>query len=339
MPSRRPKVVISDYDFGDIAVERSILEPAGIDVVGIQAKSEEDLIPEARDCDAVINQYARVGAATIASMEHCRVIARYGVGVDIVDVEGATARNILVTNVRDYCTEEVADHAMALLLTLARSLPQYNSATHAGAWHWQSGQPIRRLRGRIMGIVSFGKIGQAIATRGKAFGMRIMVYDPYIDDTMAAAHGAVRAGRDTVIAAADYLMMQVPMTAETRHFLGEAELQQMKPGAIIVNTGRGPTIDNAALAKALQSGRIAAAGLDDLEEEPAKRRAWEPAGNPLMALDNVLVTPHSAYYSEESIRTARDVAASEVLRVLTGKRPQNPVNRVRLADGSYSKPE
>ncbi len=334
----QPKVVISDFDFGDIEVERSILEPAGIRVIGLQAKSEEDLIPEARGCDAVINQYARVGANTIAAMERCKVIARYGVGVDIVDVEAATARNILVTNVRDYCTEEVADHAMALLLALARKLPQYNSASHAGTWHWKSGWPIHRMRGGIMGIVSFGRIGQAIAERGKAFGLRIIAYDPYIADDVIAAHDAERADRDTVIAQADYLMMQVPMTPETRHFLGEAELSRMKRGAIIINTGRGPTIDNAALARALQSGHIAAAGLDDLEEEPAKRRAWNPTGSPLMALDNVLVTPHSAYYSEESIRMAREVAAHEVLRVLTGNAPCNPVNRVRLADGSYSTP-
>jgi D-3-phosphoglycerate dehydrogenase len=334
----QPKVVISDYDFGDIDVERNILEPAGIRVVGLQAKSEEDLIPEARGCDAVINQYARVGAATIAAMERCKVIARYGVGVDIVDVEAATQRNILVTNVRDYCTEEVADHAMALLLALARKLPQYSRACHAGTWHWKSGRSIHRLRDRVMGIVSFGKIGQAIAERGKAFGLRILAYDPYIADDVIVAHGAKRADRDTVIAQADYLMMQVPMTQETRHFLGEAELGRMKRGAIIINTGRGPTIDNAALARALETGRVAAAGLDDLEEEPAKRRAWDPAGNPLMALDNVLVTPHSAYYSEESIRMAREVAAQEVLRVLTGKRPHNPVNRVRFADGSYSRP-
>jgi D-3-phosphoglycerate dehydrogenase len=334
----QPKVVISDFDFGDIEVERSILEPAGIRVIGLQAKSEEDLIPEARGCDAVINQYARVGANTIAAMERCKVIARYGVGVDIVDVEAATARNILVTNVRDYCTEEVADHAMALLLALARKLPQYNSASRAGTWHWKSGRPIHRMRDRVMGVVSFGKIGQAIAARGKAFGLRIMAYDPYIDDAVLAAHGVERADRDSVIAQSDYLMMQVPMTPETRHFLGEPELNRMKRGAVIINTGRGPTIDNAALARALESGHLAAAGLDDLEEEPAKRRAWDPTSNPLMALENVFVTPHSAYYSEESIRMAREVAAQEVLRILTGKPPHNPVNRVRLADGSYSSP-
>jgi D-3-phosphoglycerate dehydrogenase / 2-oxoglutarate reductase len=333
------KVVISDYDFGDVEVERSILEPAGIRVVAIQAKSEEELITEGRDCDAVINQYARVGAKTIAAMEHCKVIARYGVGIDIVDVEAATARNILVTNVRDYCTDEVADHAIGMLLGLVRKLAQYDRAAHAGVWRWQAGQPLHRMRGRVMGVVSFGRIGRAIADRGKAFGLRIIAYDPYVADEVLAAHGAERVDRDTIIAHSDYLMMQVPMTPQTHHFLGEAELRRMKRGAIIINTGRGPTIDNAALARALRDNRIAAAGLDDLEEEPAKQRIWVPAGNPLMALDKVLITPHCAYYSEESIRLAREVAAGEVRRVLTGQRPHNPVNKVRLADGSYSRPD
>ncbi len=332
------KVVISDYDFGDVEVERGILEAAGLRVVALQAKSEDDLIGEARNCDAVINQYARVGAKTIAAMERCKVIARYGVGVDIVDVDAATARNILVTNVRDYCTDEVAEHAMAMLLALVRKLPQYDRATHTGVWRWQAGQPIYRMSGRIMGIVSFGRIGRAIAARAKAFGLRILVYDPYVADDVVTACGVERADRDAVIAQSDYLMMQVPMTPETRQFLGDSELRRMKPDAIIVNTGRGPTIDNAALAMALRENRIAGAGLDDLEEEPAKRRSWNPGGSPLMALENVLVTPHCAYYSEESIRMAREVAAAEVVRILTGQRPHNPVNRVRLADGSYSRP-
>ncbi len=166
----KPKVVITDYDFGDVDIERGILEAAGANVVALQAKQEADLFEEARDCAAIMNQYARVGAETIARMERCKVIARYGVGVDIVDVDAATDRGILVTNVRDYCTEEVADHAIALWMALARSLPAYDRATHAGVWRWQSGAPVRRLRGRTMGIVSFGKIGQAIARRARAFG-------------------------------------------------------------------------------------------------------------------------------------------------------------------------
>lgn len=322
------KVVITDYDYGNVDIERRILEPIGAEVVALQAKQEADLAKHARDCDAMMNQYARVGAATIAKMQQCKVIARYGVGVDIVDVDAATKCGIQVTNVRDYCTEEVADHAMSLWLTLLRKIPQYDRATHSGVWRWQSGAPINRVRGRTMGIVSFGPIGQAIAERARAFGVEIVVYDPYISDEFVAARGAIRVNKASLLAQSDYLMVQVPMTPETRHFLSDAEFSVMKPGVFIINTGRGPTIDNAALYRALVSGQVAGAGLDDPEEEPAKRSHWQPAGNPLFSLPNVIVTPHSAYYSEESILQAREIAASEVARVLTGQAPRNPVNRI-----------
>ncbi|MEK1850927.1 MAG: C-terminal binding protein [Phyllobacterium sp.] len=332
--ARKPKVVITDHDYGDLDIEQSILESAGARIVALQAKSEEELFEEVRDCDAVINQYARVGAATIAQMERCRVIARYGVGIDIVDVEAATRKGILVTNVRDYCTDEVADHAIALWLALARKLFKYNSATHKGIWRWQEGQPVHRLDGRVMGIVSFGKIGQAIARRAKAFGVAIIAYDPYLAEGVAEALGVGRVGKEEILQRSDYLMMQVPMTPETHYFLGEAEFARMKWGAIIVNTGRGPTIDSRALCQALTEGHIAGAGLDDIEEEPAKLRAWSPADNPLFSLDNVIVTSHVAYYSEESIRLARETAASEVARVLRGERPLNPVNEVAPEPGA-----
>ena len=327
----RPKVIITDYDFGDIDVERGILEAVGAKVIGLQAKTEDDLLVAAEDCAAMINQYARVGARTIDRMRTCEVIARYGVGVDIVDVAAATKKGIPVTNVQDYCTEEVADHAIALWLTLARKLPDYNRATHQGIWRWQSGQPVHRLRGRVMGVVSFGKIGQAIAARARAFGVQVIAFDPYLPPSVAEDHGVPLVDKAELLARSDYLLMQAPMTPETRHFLSDAEFAAMKPGAIVVNTGRGPTIDNAALHRALTSGSLAAAGLDDPEEEPAKRASWSPADNPIFSLPNVLVTPHAAYYSEESIRMARETAASEVARVLTGQAPKHLVNAAQLA--------
>ncbi len=326
----RFKVVITDYDYGDLDVERSILEPVGARVVGLQAKSEEELAEQAADCDAIMNQYARVGAPTIGLMQRCKVIARYGVGVDIVDVEAATARGILVTNVRDYCTEEVADHAMALWLTLARKIMEYDRATHQSVWRWQSGQPIHRISTRTAGIVSFGKIGQAIATRSKVFGVRLLVHDPFVADEAIRQAGAERVGKDELVKRSDVIFMQVPMTTDTRHFLGPREFSFIKRGAIVINTGRGPTIDNKALYEALVSGRVSAAGLDDPEEEPAKRAHWLAEDNPLFSLPNVVVTPHAAYYSEESIRLARETAASEVARVLSGEMPRFPVNNVSL---------
>lgn len=327
----KPKVVITDYDFGDVDIERGILEAAGAEVVALQAKQESDLFEPARDCSAIMNQYARVGADTIARMEQCKVIARYGVGVDIVDVDAATDRRILVTNVRDYCTEEVADHAIALWMTLARSLPAYDRATHAGVWQWQSGAPVRRLRGRTMGIVSFGKIGQAIAHRARAFGTEIIAYDPFLPVGVAREHGVELVSKDALLARSDYILMQAPMTKDTYHFLSDAEFAAMKPGAILVNTGRGPTVDNKALYRALTEGHLAAAGLDDPEEEPAKRAMWDPADNPIFTLPNVLITPHAAYYSEESIRAAREGAATQVAKVLTGQTPDFTVNADALA--------
>jgi D-3-phosphoglycerate dehydrogenase len=187
-----------------------------------------------------------------------------------------------------------------------------------------------------MGIVSFGRIGQAIAARALPFGVDLVVYDPYVDDAAVAAAGARRVDKDELLAVSDVLVLQVPMTTETRHFLGPAEFAAVKPGVLVINTGRGPTVDNAALYAAILSGRVAGAGLDDPEEEPAKRAQWSPADNPLFSLPNVIVTPHAAYYSEESIRAAREIAASEVRRVLTGERPLNPVNRVALLDALHA---
>lgn len=326
----RPKVVITDFDFGDIEVERKILEAVGAEVIGLQSKKEEDLFEAAQDCAAMINQYAHVGRNTISQMNKCEVIARYGVGVDIVDVEAATERGILVTNVLDYCTEEVADHAIALWMTLARKLPDYDRATHQGIWQWQSGQPVHRLRGRTMGIVSFGKIGQAIALRAKAFGTKIIAFDPFLPVDVAKQHGVELVSKADLLARSDYILMQAPMTPETRHFLSDPEFAAMKPGVILVNTGRGPTVDNAALYRALTDGHLASAGLDDPEEEPAKRANWDPAGNPIFNLPNVLVTPHAAYYSEESILAARTTAATQVAKVLTKQQPDYPVNAAAL---------
>lgn len=331
------KVVIADYDFGEVDIERAEIEGAGFELVAAQCKSEDELIEVGRDAAAIITQYARVGDKTINALEDCRLIARYGVGVDIVDVAAATRHNILVTNVSDYCVDEVADHAMAMLLATARKLRNYDRATHASVWRWRVGQPIYRINGRTMGLLGFGTIARAIAARSKGFGMNLISYDPYIPARDFVAHGCKPVSFDELLEQSDYLMIQTPLTDETRGIIGEIELRRMKPNAILINTSRGPLVDNEALYKALKEGWITGAGIDDTEEEPAKIRNWRP-DNPLFTLDNIYITPHAAYYSEESIKTARQFASQEVVRVLSGKRPLSPVNDVTLADGTPSRP-
>jgi D-3-phosphoglycerate dehydrogenase / 2-oxoglutarate reductase len=324
-------VVIADYDFDDVNMERAIVEGAGLRLVPAQCKTQDDVIAAAQDADAIIAQYATVGARAIGALTRCKVIARYGTGTDIVDVDAATSRGILVTNVpSDWCENEVADHAMALLLAVARKICVYDRATRAGTWRWQSGEPIHRLRGRQLGLLSFGAIAQAIAQRASAFGLRVIAHDPYLPAPDIESHGATPVSFAQLLERSDYLVIQAPLTKETHNLIGEPELRQMKPAAILVNTARGPIVSDDALYRGLTDGWIAGAGLDDIEEEPAKQRDWKPA-NPLFSLPNVVITPHAAYYSEEAIRTVREFAAQEVVRVLTGRQPLSPVNADQIA--------
>ena len=323
-------VVIADYDFGDVAIERAIIEGAGLTLTAAHCKSEDEVIDIARDADAIVAQYATVGAKAIGAFTRCEVIARYGTGVDIVDVDAATRRGILVTNVpSDWCENEVADHAMALLLAVGRKICTYDQACRGGTWQWQTGYPIHRLRGSVLGLLSFGAIARAVAARASGFGMRVIASDPYMPDPDITARGATPVSFEELLDQADYLVIQAPLTKETHHLFGEAELRRMKPTAFLVNTARGPIVSDDALYRGLREGWIAGAGLDDIEEEPAKVRDWKPA-NPLLTLPNVVVTPHAAYYSEEAMHTVRDFAAHECVRVLTGQPPLSPVNADQL---------
>ena len=324
----KPKVVVADYDFGDVAIERSIVTGAGFELVPAQCKSEDDVIAVAANADAVITQYAEIGKRAIQSFTRCKVIARYGIGVDIVDVDAATAKNIVVTNVpNDWCMNEVADHAVALLLALVRKLPTYDRATRAGEWHWQSGRPLQRLQQGTLGLFSFGAIAKEITRRMRGFGVRIIANDPFVDAREAASAGVSLVSFEELLAQSDYLMIQAPLTRETYGRFGETELRRMKRGAILINTARGPIVKDADLYRVLKEGWLAGAGLDDLEEEPAKLVGWRP-NNPLFRLENVIITPHAAYYSEQSIQIVRRFASEEVVRVLRGQVPLSPVNQV-----------
>jgi D-3-phosphoglycerate dehydrogenase len=319
-----------------VAIERAIIEGAGFELIAAQCKTEDEVIDVAHAAVAVVAHYSTTSARVIAELADCRVIARYGTGVDIVDVGAATRHDILVTNVpNDWCENEVAHHAMALL-AVARKVTVYDRATRGGTWQWQSGAPIHRLRGSVLGLLSFGAIARAIAARAAGFGMRITAHDPYLSAEEITAAGVEGVGFDELFRDSDCIVIQAPLTPQTHHLIDEAQLRRMKPNAILINTARGPIVDDHPLHRALSEGWIAGAGLDDIEEEPAKVRGWR-ADNPLFSLDNVVITPHAAYYSEEAIRTVRRFAAEEVVRVLSGQPPLSPVSAGALVEARWSR--
>ena len=321
-------ILIADYDFGDVNVERAIIEGAGFELVDAQCKSEDEVITKGRNVDGVLTQYAPISARVIDAMTRCRVISRYGTGVDIVDVDAATRRGTQVTNApNEWCAEEVADHAVTLWLAAARKITHYDQAVRRGEWRWQTGQTIRRLRARVFGLLSFGSIARNIAERVRAFGVDIWAHDPFMDQSEIQRQNVRPVSFDQLVEGSDYLMIQAPLTPKTHHLFNRETLRRMKKTAILINTARGPIVEDAAIYQALNEGWIAGAALDDIEEEPAKQRDWRPV-NPLFRLSNVIITPHAAYYSEESIGTVRKIAAEEAVRVLSGLPARSPVNKI-----------
>jgi D-3-phosphoglycerate dehydrogenase / 2-oxoglutarate reductase len=265
-------------------------------------------------------------------MTRCQIIARFGIGVDNVDIRAATDAGIVVTRVPDYCVDEVSDHTMALLLALVRKIPFANSRVHAGQWGMPEVVPIRRLRGSVLGLVGFGRIPQLVAPKAKAFGIKVVIYDPYVPSSVTSASGVQNMDFATLLKNSDYVSIHTPLVPETRHLFNADIFAQMKSNAYLINTARGPIVDEAALAHALDTKQLAGAALDVLSTEP-------PSASPLFGRDNVILTPHMSFYSEESLVELQTRAAEEVARVLAGQVPRNPVNpevlqsdRVRVAD-------
>lgn len=320
------KVYITDFDYYDNEIEKSILEPIGAQVIGLQCKDGKGVAEQAADADALMVQYANITKETIKRIPNLKVIARYGVGVDIVDIQAAKERGIICTNVVDYCTDEVADHNISLILMLARRVPMFVSETKKSAWHWsETGRPVHRFTEMQVGVVGFGRISQNMCRKLQALGFSIAAYDPFIPDAVMESKSVRPMDFDTLVKTSDLLVLQCPYTKDTHHMIGRSQLDSMKEGSILINCSRGKLVDNRALYTALESGKLAAAGLDDLEDEPAKRFSWSADDNKLFSLDNCFITPHVAYYSEESLIEARTIAAQNVRAVLLGQEPPNKV--------------
>jgi D-3-phosphoglycerate dehydrogenase len=314
------KVVLTDYVWESLDVERTTL--AGLaTLVALRTKTPEEFLPHAEDCDALLNTYAGpITAAVMARMPRCRIIARYGIGVDTIDLEAATAAGIIVTNNPTYCIEEVAEHTMALLLACARKVPVYDRLVRQGRWELPPGKPIFRLAGRTLGLVGFGNIGRAVAARAAAFGMRVLYADPVVREGQFPAPGR-KVELLELLRESDFVSVHPPLVAETRGMIGDEALAHMKPTAFLLNCARGPIVDTAALVRALDAGRIAGCALDTTDPEPL------PDPHPLRGRDNVIITPHAAWYSEQALVGLQAGAPGEVRRVLTGEWPVNVVNR------------
>lgn len=314
-------VLITDYGFKHVDIERATLERAGFQVRTAQCRTPADVLAAARGADALLVQWAPLTAEVIGQLT-ARVIVRYGIGVDNVDLPAATARGLPVCNVPDYCIEEVADHALALALALGRQLPQTHARTLAGEWKITPPAPVRAFREMTFACAGFGRIARAVLARAKGFGFRVAAYDPYVPAAQFAAAGVTSLALEELFPAADVLSLHLPLGDATRHFLNAARLGQLPSGALVVNTSRGGLIDTVALAQALTAGRIGGAGLDVFETEPL------PADHPLRRAPNTLLTSHTAWYSEASVPRLQRLAAEEVVRALRGEPLRNQVNRL-----------
>jgi len=316
---------VTDYEYESLSLERGIIESLGAEFVDtFQCKTEDEVIEAARDADGLIVQYAKITRRVIDNLEKCRVIATYSIGVDKIDVQAATERGICVANVPDYCLEEVSDHTLTLLLALARKLCLANSAVKEKFWDYKVAKPIYRIKGKKLGLAGFGNIARRVAEKSAGFGMEIIAYDPFVKPEQAARWNARLVGFDELVAESDFISVHVPLSEKTQYMFNIDIFRKMKRTALVINVSRGPVIKEADLIKALQDRLIAGAALDVAEVEPIDR------SNPLLAMDNVIVTPHYAWYSEESAQALQRGAAEQVAQVLQGYYPTNLVNRELL---------
>jgi D-3-phosphoglycerate dehydrogenase len=310
------RAVITDHHYHDIARAERVLAEAGVALTVGACRDENDAIALGRDADAVINQHCPVTARVLDAWPRCRAVIHFGKGVDNIDVDAATARGIWVTNVRDANWDEVSNHVLAMLLAWGRALPAFDRDVRAGGWSYRLAVPRRRLAGQTLGLVGFGDIARLLAAKARALGLAVLAHAR----RPSPADGVEFVALAELLRRSDFVSIHVPLTRQTAKLIGAAELALMKPSAFLINTSRGGVVDQPALVAALRGKRLAGAGLDVLDPEPP------PADDPILALDNVILSPHVAWYSEESRERVTTEAAREVVRVLRGERPLSPVN-------------
>lgn len=314
------KILMTDAHRFHRGPEQEMLQQVGAEWRAYACRTEDEVIEHGHDADALLVGMAPISRRVIEHLTRCRVIVRYGIGVDVVDVAAATEHGICVANVPDFCFDEVSDTAMSLILCTTRKVALLNNAVRRGVWNRRIAAPIYKLRGSTLGIVGFGNIGRALVPKARAFGFQIIACDPYVSGEIACSLRVPLVSLDPLLERADVISIHTPLTEETFHLIGERELKKMKSSAYLVNTGRGAVVDTDALYRALQEGWIAGAGLDVIEGEPLK------GDEPILALDNIVFTPHYASYTEEAYHELAVKVAEGAIQALRGEFPKYLVN-------------
>jgi D-3-phosphoglycerate dehydrogenase len=315
----RTVIAVTDSPFPSLDPAKAALTHLDPEIRMAKSASAADILAVGRDADAILVTYAKLTADLIGQLTRCKAIGRFGLGVDNIDLAAAKAKGIAVNYVPDYCIREVSDHAMALLLALIRKIPLSNKVVQAGRWEMPAVVPITRIEGTVLGLIGFGHIPRLLAPKAQAFGMKVQAFDPFAKPDVFRAARVDSVDLDTLLATSDYVSVHAPLTPQTRGLVNADAFGKMKPGAYLVNTARGPLVDEAALVAALDSGRLGGAALDVVTTEPLAK------DSPLLGRDNVIITPHTAFYSVEALAELQTKCASDVARVLNGEKAVYPI--------------
>lgn len=308
-------MTLIDYEWDDLVLEEKMFLEAGVELSVLQSREKEKIMKAAQQSDALLIMYATIDREIMEAAPNLKLISRYGIGINMVDVEAARELGIQVANVNDYCVDEVSDHALASIMSAARKLFVYHQDTSSGGWDFKKAAIPLRASKAVVGLLGYGKIPRRLGQKLKAIGYQVKAYDPYVSEEAMNQEGIIKATVDEIMIDSDFISVHVPLINETHHLIGERELSLMKKSAYLVNTARGPIIDENALVKALQNDEIAGAFLDVTEEEPL------PEQHALRELNQVVLTPHAAWYSVDAFREIREKAIMNVIEKAQGKDP------------------
>jgi D-3-phosphoglycerate dehydrogenase len=315
-----PVIAVTDSVFPSLDLAKAELARLNPTYRMSKSVNADDILAVAKDADAILVTYAKLTRDIITQLTKCKAIGRFGLGVDNIDLPAAKEKGIAVNYVPDYCIREVSDHAMALLLALIRKIVFSNKLVQSGRWEMPAVVPIRRIEGTVLGLIGFGHIPRLVAPKAQAFGIKVIAYDPFVNADVFKAAKVASIDFETLLKTSDYVSVHAPLLPTTRGMLNAAAFAKMKKGAYLVNTARGPLIDEAALIAALDAGRIAGAGLDVVAAEPLAKES------PLLGRDNVIISPHTGFYSIEALNELETKCAADVARVLSGEKAVYPIS-------------